>query len=159
MLEWHRILCPVDFSEPSRRAMQVAAQLAKEHGAELLLLHVYQAPGVSFPEATFLAGDEVLQQLVDMVLKSLTEWKAEAMKAGAADVSTHTAMGTPYAEILRFAEKLDCDLVVMGTHGRTALARVFIGSVAEKVVRHAPCPVLTVRPNRERTVEAEAPVH
>ncbi|HEY3452624.1 MAG TPA: universal stress protein [Myxococcales bacterium] len=157
MLEWRKILCPVDFSEPSRRAMHVAAQLAREHRAELMLLHVYQAPGVSFPEATFLAGDEVLQQLVEMVLKSLAEWKEEAARAGAPEVTTHTAMGTPYAEILRFAEKQECDLLVMGTHGRTALARVFIGSVAEKVVRHAPCPVLTVRPDRGQPVVAEVP--
>jgi len=121
-----------------------------------MLLHVYQAPGVSFPEATFLAGDEVLQQLVEMIARSLAEWRGEAERAGAPRVSTHTAMGTPYAEILRFAEKQECDLLVMGTHGRTALARVFIGSVAEKVVRHATCPVLTVRPGRGCAVEAEA---
>jgi len=156
MLEWRKILCPVDFSEPSRQAMHVAAQLARERGAELMLLHVYQAPGVSFPEATFMAGDEILRQLLEMVLKSLAEWKSQAERIGASHVSTHTAMGTPYAEILRFAEKQEVDLLVMGTHGRTALMRVLIGSVAEKVVRHAPCPVLTVRPEKVQEAATQA---
>jgi len=146
MLRWRKILCPVDFSEMSRKAMQVAAQIASDRDAELSLLHVYQAPGMSFPEATFLAGDEVLQQIVKMVLQSLAEWGAEARRCGASQVTTHSAMGAPYAEILRFAEQHKCDLIVMGTYGRTALMRALLGSVAEKVVRHAPCPVLTVRP-------------
>ncbi|MBI5548715.1 MAG: universal stress protein [Deltaproteobacteria bacterium] len=162
MLEWQKILCPVDFSSTSRRALNAAAELAQMHGAELHLLHVYQAPGVSFPEATIYAGDDVLQQLVDMVVKSLSEWKVEAERKGALNVVTHTAMGVPFAEILRFAERHEVDLIVMGTHGRTALMRVLIGSVAEKVVRHAPCPVLTVRPEKvqaevSETLRSQAP--
>lgn len=156
MLEWRKILCPVDFSENSRLALAAAIELSRQHRAELLLLHVYQAPGVSFPEATIYAGDEILQQLVDVVQKSLAAWKKDAEAHGAANVSVHTAMGVPYVEIVRMAEEQDCDLIVIGTHGRTALMRVLIGSVAEKVVRHAKCPVLTVRPEKARVAAGEA---
>lgn len=150
MLEWRKVLCPVDFSETSRRAMHAAVELARRNGAQLHLLHVYQAPGVSFPEATVFAGDEILQQLADLVVKTIGEWRAEAERLGAPKVLSHTAMGIPWAEILRFADANAVDLIVMGTHGRSGLMRVLIGSVAEKVVRHAPCPVLTIRPERAR---------
>ena len=156
MLCWRKILCPVDFSETSRRALDVAADLAGQQRAELMLLHVYQAPGVNFPEATIYPGDDILQELEELALKGLARSRLEAERHGALKVATYASMGTPYAEIVRFAEEQRCDLIVMGTHGRTALLRVLMGSVAEKVVRHAPCPVLTVRPPRRGPEEPKA---
>ncbi|MGI5864584.1 MAG: universal stress protein [Myxococcales bacterium] len=145
MLEWRRIVCPIDFSEPSRDAMRVAVDLAKRLGAELVLLHVYQLPGVATPEAAIYGGRSPVDRLIKVVTQALGEWKSEALGMGASEVTTHAASGVAYAEIVRFAEEQACDLIVMGTHGRTAVLRVLVGSTAERVVRHAPCPVLTVR--------------
>jgi nucleotide-binding universal stress UspA family protein len=156
MLEWRRICCPVDFSDASREAMYAAAELAQRFDAELQLVHVYQMPGVSFPEATVFAGHEALQQLIELVERALSEWGAEARARGASKVTTHAIMGVPYAEVLKYAEDRQSDLIVMGTHGRTALMRALLGSVAEKVVRHAPCPVLTIRPRPGKQPKAEA---
>jgi len=148
MPEWRRICCPVDFSEPAREAMRTAAWLAGKHEAELVLVHAYQLPGVAFPESSAFAGPGVLDRLLEAIDRQLAEWRGEAESLGASPVTAHTATGVPWVEIVRFAEEGGCDVLVMGTHGRSAIARAILGSVAEKVVRHAPCPVLTVRPRR-----------
>ncbi|HCF61915.1 MAG TPA: universal stress protein, partial [Myxococcales bacterium] len=121
------------------------ADLAKRLGAELVLLHAYQLPGVATPEAVIYRGRSPLDRLIKAVVGLLGEWKSEALGLGAPEVTTHAASGVAYAEIVRFAEEQACDLIVMGTHGRTAVHRMLVGSTAERVVRHAPCPVLTVR--------------
>jgi len=145
-LEWKRILCPVDFSPPSRSAMAVAAGLAARFGAELTLFHAYPLPGYTLPEGTILPSPKMLQDLAGQTDAILEEWKGEAAKLGAAGVRTAKSVGEPAAEIVDFAASGSFDLVVIGTRGRTGLRHALLGSVAERVVRRAACPVLTVHP-------------
>jgi nucleotide-binding universal stress UspA family protein len=145
-LEWKRILCPVDFSPPSRSAMAVAAGLAARFGAELTLFHAYPLPGYTLPEGTVLPSPKMLQDLAGQTDAILEEWRVEAAKLGAAAVRTAKSVGEPAAEIVDFAASGRFDLVVIGTRGRTGLRHALLGSVAERVVRRAACPVLTVHP-------------
>ena len=139
-----KICCPVDFSECSRKAMQVACDWAKRLDAELTLLHVYQHPGYPTPEGFVMASPDTLQQLMHSIDRGFAEWKKQAEATGV-KVSTAAVMGVPFEEIARGAKDLGYDLIVMGTHGRTGIRHALLGSVAERVVRTSPCPVLTVR--------------
>jgi nucleotide-binding universal stress UspA family protein len=143
--EWKRICCPIDFSDASRAAMEVAADLAKRFGAELVLLHAYPIPGYTFPDGSAVASSRMLQELADEAARHLEEWRQLAVKAGAKRVVVETAVGDPAGEIVRLAQETKADLVVMGTHGRTGIEHALMGSIAERVVRRAKCPVLTVR--------------
>jgi nucleotide-binding universal stress UspA family protein len=153
MARVRKILCAVDFSEPSREALHYAADLAARFGADLVLLHVYQLPGYAFPEGIVLAGPEVLADLLGRIDASLQSWRTEAVARGANRVEITTAQGAPWSEIVRTAGEGGYDLVVVGTHGRTGLGHALLGSVAERVVRKAPCPVLTVRADHHRLEE------
>lgn len=145
--EWKRICCPIDFSDASRAAMEVAADLARRGGANLVLLHAYPIPGYTFPDGSVVASPRMMQELADQARKHLEEWRLEAEKlVGAPRVRCETAIGEPAAEILSFARSSGADLLVLGTHGRTGLEHALMGSIAERVVRRAHCPVLTVRP-------------
>jgi nucleotide-binding universal stress UspA family protein len=137
------IICPVDFSETSRRAFDSAVAIATRCGAPLQLLHVYQAPATSGPDS-FVTFPTVLDELRLAANAALERLAAEARAAGVL-VAARTQLGSPALEIVRAARGLRAGMVVMGTHGRTGLGHVFLGSVAEKVVRSAPCAVLTVR--------------
>lgn len=140
-----KILCPVDFSEPSREAVHYASDLAVQFGAELTLLSVYHVPGYAMPDGVLVAGPEALTEIAADVDDQLERFRVEAVARGASNVLTESAMGAPHVEIVRYARENDHDLIVIGTHGRTGLKHVLLGSTAEKVVRTAPCPVLTVR--------------
>ena len=131
-MEWRRICCPVDFSEPARAGLLVAADLCLRLGSELVLLQAETGHRVA--EELPRAGD------------GLEAWKAEAERLGAPRVTVAHTKGPPEVSIVRFAAENGVDLVVMGTHGREDREHMITGSVAESVVRHAPCPVLTVRP-------------
>jgi nucleotide-binding universal stress UspA family protein len=145
--DWKRICCPIDFSDASHAAMEVAAHLARKNGASLVLLHAYPIPGYTFPDGSVVASPRMMQELADQAEKHLEEWRAEAEKlVGGAQVRTEKAIGEPAAEILSFAKSSGQELLVLGTHGRTGLEHALMGSVAERVVRKAHCPVLTVRP-------------
>src|SRR5215468_1700498 len=134
------ILCPVDFSDCSHEALMRAVDLAKETSADLFLLHVYQlviTDGMLFvPE--FLTQT---QKRADDALKSLI---SRVDRLGVPNVKGEAMMGIPWDEIVRHARHLGTDLIVMGTHGRTGFKHALIGSVAERVVRHAPCTVMVV---------------
>jgi len=145
--DWKRICCPIDFSDASRAAMEIAADLARRQGADLVLLHAYPIPGYTFPDGSVVASPKMMQELADQAERHLEEWRAAAEGlVGAPRVETHTAVGEPAAEIVSYARASGIDLVVVGTHGRTGLEHALMGSVAERVVRRAHCPVLTVRP-------------
>lgn len=145
--DWKRICCPIDFSDASRAAMEVAADLAKRFGGDLVLLHAYPIPGYTFPDGSVMASPKMMQDLADQAQRHLEEWRAEAERlVGAPRVTAEKAVGEPAAEILRVAKELRADLVVVGTHGRTGLEHALMGSIAERVVRRAHCPVLSVRP-------------
>jgi nucleotide-binding universal stress UspA family protein len=145
-LEWKKILCPVDFSDASRSALQVASELARRFDGEVTVFHAYPLPGYTLPEGTVLPATGMLQELAEQTDALLARWKAEAIADGAPRVSSGKSVGEPAAEIVAAAEEGRYDAIVVGTHGRTGLAHVLLGSVAERVVRRAPMPVVTVRP-------------
>jgi universal stress protein A len=139
----HHVLVPLDFSTYAEQALDYAIALAQKLQARVTLLHVIQPPGVNvaggiWPSATF------LQDLEAAVTRDLEGYLARVTAAGLAGeiVIVH---GVPFQEILDTAKARQVDLIIMGTHGRTGLSHVLLGSVAEKVVRLAPCPVLIAR--------------
>jgi nucleotide-binding universal stress UspA family protein len=139
------ILAPVDFSDEGRPALDAAADLANRHpGAKLTLLHVYQLPNLVLPEGYILASPQQLEALLAKVSEKIEQLRQRAVELGA-DTHVESVAGVPWLEIVRYAEQNGVDLIVMGTHGRTGLRHALIGSVAERVVRHAPCAVLVVR--------------
>ena len=144
--DWKKICCPIDFSDASRAAMEVAADLARRTGGSLVLLHAYPIPGYTFPDGSVVASPKMMQDLADQAERHLEEWRVDAAKIAGGKVTTQKAIGEPAAEIVAFAKTAGTDLVVVGTHGRTGLEHALMGSVAERVVRRAHCPVLTVRP-------------
>ena len=145
-LETRRILVPIDFSESGRVILDYAVDVARDRGAEVVLLHVVGIPPVPFDPAYGVAADpKMLQELRAAAEKGLAELAASVRPAANVKVSTRVLSGAPSREIVREAREGSYDLVVVGTHGRTGLRHVFLGSVAENVVRLAPCPVLTVR--------------
>src|SRR5690606_33682191 len=141
-------LVPVDFSAHSLRALHYAAELSKTYGAPLTLVHAYQTLNYALPEGYVFYSPEQLGELTSALEKQMAQSKSVAESAGASSVETKTLMGAAFSEILRVAEEESFDLIVMGTHGRTGLSHTFLGSVAERVVRQAPCPVLTVRASK-----------
>jgi nucleotide-binding universal stress UspA family protein len=147
MPEIRRILCPVDFSEPSERALDFAVELAPKFGAELHLVHVYQLPVYALPDGAVMVGPEFTAQVTTELGKAL-EALAAPRRSAIESLQTHLVEGVPYREIHRMAEELGADLIAMGTHGRTGIRHLLLGSVAERVVRTAKVPVLTV-PVRE----------
>ncbi len=144
--EWKNICCPIDFSDASRAAMETAADLARRFGATLTLLHAYPVPGYTFPDGSVVASSRMLQELADQAAKHVGEWKRQAQGMGVPTVNAETLVGEPASEIVSYARDHGVDLLVLGTHGRTGLEHALMGSVAERVVRRARCPVLTVHP-------------
>ena len=144
--DWKRICCPIDFSDASRAALEVAADLARRGGADLVLLHAYPIPGYTFPDGSVVASPRMMQELAEQAQRHLEEWRASAAAiAGEGRVAVEKVVGEPAAEIVSFAKAKGVDLLVLGTHGRSGLEHALMGSVAERVVRKAHCPVLTVR--------------
>ena len=143
---WKRICCPVDFSDPSQSALEAAVNLARHFDADLTIFHAYQLPGYTLPEGSVVASPKMLQELAESADRHLNEWKELAGRLGAPRVSTAKSVGEPAIEIVEFARETRQDLLVVGTHGRTGIRHALVGSIAERVVRRAGCPVLTVHP-------------
>src|SRR6266542_6222119 len=102
--DWKRICCPIDFSDASRAAMEVAADLARRFGAELVLLHAYPVPGYTFPDGSVVASPRMMQEVADQAQRHLEDWRADAERlVGAPRVSAERAVGEPAAEIVSFA--------------------------------------------------------
>ncbi len=145
-IEIKKILVPVDFSKHSDYAMRYAADLAHDFGAELLILHV--VPEGDLRTMYDYPPDFPLDQILDDQKKAaeqrFAEIVADEAKRGL-KVTPLVYSGSVYEEIIQTASAQKVDLIVIATHGRTGLARVLLGSVTEKVVRLAPCPVLTVK--------------
>lgn len=139
------ILVPHDFSEYSRHAAVFALDLAVKYDAKLTLLHVYSPPGMAFPDGFVAAGPKALSELMDRINVALRKEKERIEEKQPVPIELRQVQGIPFSEILNEAKKGNADLIVMGTHGRTGLRHALMGSVAEKVVRKAPCPVVTVR--------------
>ncbi len=148
-MDFRKILCPTDFSPGSRQAMRVAVRLADEAGAEIVLVHAWYVPPMAYGPEYALAA-ELVQEIQESARAALSAALREATALGAKRLTSQLRTGPARHEIVEVLERdPGFDLVVMGTHGRTGLARVLLGSVAEGVVRHAPCPVLAVRPDGE----------
>jgi nucleotide-binding universal stress UspA family protein len=146
MIDLKRILIPTDFSKYSQSALKYAAALAEKFGAELHLLHVVQNIGLLIPDMVNVTPPVLPSS--EQMGSAVREALARVVKENALDklpVQIEVREGTPFYEIIQFAKDKDIDLIVMGTHGHTGLAHMLLGSVTEKVVRKAPCPVLTVR--------------
>jgi len=165
-VELKKILCPVDFSRNAAYATRYALAFAETHGAGLLLLQVedpyvpcvpMEYGGIDGIDPLCIASDEMEEEAgvgePEDAEKEAAE-KEDSLQQLAKDLSSHhpnvkimplRTIGKPFVEIVRTAKENDVDLIVMGTHGRTGLAHMLIGSTAEKVVRMAPCPVLTVK--------------
>lgn len=149
-LPWKSLCAPTDFSEAARPAFQAACELATHFDAELWLLFV-QEPQSAYLDAR--VPEDVLEDLDTLGEQRLGEWKREAERRGVRRAHGVLVTGPVVEQIVSFAQQRQVDVIVMGTHGRTALRHLLMGSVAEKVVRHAACPVLTVRlslPNAAR---------
>lgn len=148
MIAIKHILLPTDFSEFSAEAVNYACAFAERFGAELHVLHVIHELAASIPEAVVeLAGslENYMEEAELRALEKLGTVLDDDWCQGKRIVRA-TRQGSPFLQIVEYAKQNEIDLIVMGTHGRSGLSHLLIGSVAERVVRYAPCPVLTVRP-------------
>lgn len=143
MVSFKTILAPVDFGDSSKEALAVAVGLAKQFGAELTLLHTWEIPVYGYGAMEFSAMD-MLTPIQAAAQKQLAALVAEVQRQHP-ETKGLLARGVAWREVLSNIEQSKPDLVVMGTHGRRGLGRALLGSVAEKIVRMSPVPVLTVR--------------
>jgi len=146
-VEFQKLMVPIDFSETSRRALHYAIALAAPFKAEIILVHVVEPVMPPPPDFTFTPTVEFALRLQEEAVRVVHEWRNEA--APAASVKEVVRTGSPYHEIVEAADEHHADLIILGTHGRTGLAHLLLGSTAELVVRHADCPVLVVRERKQ----------
>ena len=143
MLEWKQICCAVDFADQSRVAMEQSAELARRFEAELTLVH-------ALPSSPHTASDVLVSSRglaaveAEKAQEMLARWRADAERRVGRSVRSCMPTGDPAGAILRHAREERCDILVVGTHGRSGVARLVLGSVAERVARESPCPVLVV---------------
>lgn len=150
----NKILVPVDFSECSNRALDYALAFAGQCDARLILLHVVEP--AAYPESYMLVAtalDDLNQDLLRRAERRLAEISRDKI-GGRVKCESLVRTGQAYAEIAAAARELEADLIILATHGYTGLKHVLLGSTAERVVRHAPCPVLTVRDPERGFLEA-----
>ncbi len=141
MIKLKKILVPIDFSPFSDKALRYAEELAGKFHAELHLLHAFETVPIMTEGAYF--PPDIAAQEEEATRKRLDEQAVNVPDD--VKVVRELNSGHPFVEIVRYAQENDISLIIMGTHGRGAIAHMLLGSVAEKVVRKAPCPVLTVR--------------
>lgn len=144
MNAWRKICCAVDLSDPSRQAMEEAADLAGRLQGELTLVHVH-VPAPPVAGDVLVSPDDASAAELREMEWALERWRDEAQRRSGVTVTTRILIGEPAAELVKFARESGCELIVVGTHGRAGLTRLVLGSVAERVVRRAPCPVLVAR--------------
>jgi nucleotide-binding universal stress UspA family protein len=148
MIEIRRILCPIDFSDSSRHALAHATAVASWYGAAITLLHVSHPEAFTNPPLLFdelARGPAMIESALRAAEEEMPKWSHSVTAAGV-NVETLVECGYPVRHILARAAALPADLVVMGTHGRSGFERLVLGSVTEKVLRQAPCPVMAVPP-------------
>lgn len=158
MISLKTVLVPVDFSDTSDVALRYGKALATAFGASLQVIHIVQEPyaqpwaveAYGFSLATL--QEDWMKEAAAKLDEAITQEERVTLKA-----TTATLLGHPVAEILRHAGEQNVDLIVMGTHGRGAIGHMVMGSVAERVVRRAPCPVLTVREKEREFVLPDKP--
>jgi nucleotide-binding universal stress UspA family protein len=155
MITLSRILCPVDFSGHSRVALDYATAIAKWYGAEVRVLHAYLLSMTPVTAGAFAAGSAELPQSREDIDRDLASFVRTAAAAGVPS-STSLVVGAPARHILESAAQWPADMIVMGTHGASGFERLVLGSVTEKVLRKARCPVLVV--TRDADAPSGAPV-
>jgi nucleotide-binding universal stress UspA family protein len=144
-----KILFPTDFSHTGDAALKMATSLARDTGATLLIVHVEEPP-VAY------GGGEMYYGLPDPQTEDLKKMLQEVVPPDPkVPYEHHLITGDPAGAVSRFAKENDVDMIVMGTHGRTGVIRLLMGSVAEAIVRRAPCPVLTYKHSAEDSEDAE----
>jgi nucleotide-binding universal stress UspA family protein len=147
-MKQQKILVPVDYSASSKLALHYAMMFAEKFGSNVHVFNAWEVPPYLRPDLTVWSG-EVSATLSDHARaeaeKGMKEFLADTGVEGRANVTNQIIGGAPYSTILTIAKEGSFDLIAMGTHGRTGVSHLLLGSVAERVVRHAPCPVLTVR--------------
>ncbi len=151
MFPLNRILCPLDFSRSSLKALEAAKEIALQFGAKIDLVHVippvpvsdsgigYNAPNISFNVSLYLSE---LEESTHYSLEKVVENNLSDIQSG---VTKNVLRGQEADKIVQFASESDSDLIVISTHGKTGLKRLLLGSVAEGIIRHAPAPVLCIR--------------
>jgi nucleotide-binding universal stress UspA family protein len=143
-----KIVCPVDFSNCAQQALKYATELAKQFDAELSIVHAYEDPAAyvtPMPMSGYVGpGAELLLELRKQLEQRLTQTTAEVQQLGVR-VRSELLEGAPYRVVLDWAKEYGADLIVVGTHGHTGLTHALLGSVTERIVRMAHCPVLTIR--------------
>jgi nucleotide-binding universal stress UspA family protein len=145
VIKLKKVLVPTDFSDSARHAFRYGLSFAREYRAELVLLHVVENLTVGYASDLFpVPMAEVFQEISGYAKSELAKLAEEAKQKGVA-VTELVAQGKPSAEIIRHAAENDVDMIVLGTHGKGMLDQALFGSTTERVVRRAPCPVLTVR--------------
>lgn len=155
-----RILVPVDFSECSRKALRYALPFAREFGAEINLLYVVESAYVMGSMGEFGTGEYVPVDYAAMETELVAISARQLRELATAEIGSSATwkpiirQGRPATEIVEAAREIEADLIVIATHGHTGLKHVLLGSVAENVVRHAPCPVLTVRTSEREFIES-----
>jgi nucleotide-binding universal stress UspA family protein len=139
-----RIVVPVDFSDHSARAVDMAEELAKQLDASIELIHVIEMPAISMAPYDIGIPSTFFAELRESAQQKLTELEQQVSGRG---LTVSARLGEPPAAVAieELVKELDADLVVMGTRGNTGLKHILLGSVAERVLRHVPCPVLTVK--------------
>jgi nucleotide-binding universal stress UspA family protein len=145
MTSFQNVLVPTDFSPHADEAIRIAADLARRYGSSMTLVYVYEPVAQALPNEHVLRSPLQMQELFGLFEQRLADAKGQALEAGAPKVESRLLVGPAAPEIVELAGQGGFDLIVMGTRGRTGLNRLLVGSVAERVVRTAPCPVLTVR--------------
>jgi nucleotide-binding universal stress UspA family protein len=138
------ILVPTDFAEAADAALEYAVAWARLSGAKIALLHVCEIPYVGIPDGPLVPAGDVVDPMMKDAARLLATVTANHRSQGV-EITPLVEQGVPRETIATMAGRLRADLVVMGTHGRRGISRALLGSVAEWVVRCAPCPVLTIR--------------
>jgi universal stress protein A len=153
MISLKKVLFPTDLSDAAAEAQLYACALAEQFGAELHILSVMQdvslmSPDPNMPWVIPASSLEEVRQSLEAALVKIPDPKWSVGKS----IQRVIRIGAPYVEIIKYAQEQDVDVIVVGTHGRSGLTHLLLGSTAEKVVRKAPCPVLTVHPKGHQFV-------
>jgi nucleotide-binding universal stress UspA family protein len=155
VIKLKRVLVPTDFSDSARHAFTYGLSFAKEYGAELVLLHVVENVTVGYASDLFpVPMAEVFQEISGYARAELAKLAQVARDRGLG-VSEQVIQGKPSNEIIRYAAENHVDMIVLGTHGKGMLDQALFGSTTERVVRRAPCPVLTVRMAEHEFVDGD----
>jgi nucleotide-binding universal stress UspA family protein len=153
MTRFHQILVPVDFEAPSQEALEAAVDLALTFDAQLTLVHAWEVPTAAYTAMMYVPADfwTAIEQAATAQLKSTVE----QVRTRLPRAESILAKGPPAQAILAAADRTKADLIVMGTHGRRGMSHVLLGSVAEKIVRLSPVPVLTMRGKDRESAQRE----